>query len=103
MVSVAISLASSPAAAPPIPSATMNSEPRSPTSCSRTAGWSDASAREIRDEEPVLVVVARLPQVGLGEDLDLDGLGGASEHGQPWHWARTSRYDRVAGSSSAAV
>src|SRR2546426_2504667 len=45
MVSVAISLASSPAAAPPIPSATTNSVPRSPTSCSRTAGWSDAARR----------------------------------------------------------
>src|SRR2546430_676330 len=26
------------------------------------------------------VVVARLAEVGLGEDLDLDGLGGAPEH-----------------------
>src|SRR6266536_4682634 len=45
MVSVAISLASSPAAAPPIPSATTNSDPRLPTWCVRTAGWSDASRR----------------------------------------------------------
>src|SRR5438552_3782157 len=45
MVSMAISLASSPAAAPPIPSATMNREPRSPTSWSRTCGSSEASRR----------------------------------------------------------
>src|SRR5207253_6761180 len=38
------------------------------------------AAGEIGHEETVLVVVARLAEVGLGEDLDLDGLGGAPEH-----------------------
>ncbi len=41
-VSVAIALAISPAAAPPIPSATMKSEPRSPDRCVRTSGCSVA-------------------------------------------------------------
>src|SRR5579859_2577223 len=45
MDSVAIWLATSPAAAPPIPSATTSRVPRSPSSCSRTAGWSDATLR----------------------------------------------------------
>ena len=43
--SIAIALAISPAAAPPIPSATMNSEPRSPTACDRTSGCSVALPR----------------------------------------------------------
>src|SRR4051812_35521343 len=43
--SMAMALAISPAAAPPIPSATMNSEPRSPTGCDRTSGWSVAFPR----------------------------------------------------------
>ena len=40
--SVASALAISPAAAPPMPSATMNSEPRGPGRCSRTSGCSVA-------------------------------------------------------------
>ncbi len=43
-MAVAISLAISPAAAPPMPSATMNSEPRAPAACVRTEGWSEASS-----------------------------------------------------------
>src|SRR5215207_1992468 len=39
MRSAAMALASSPAAAPPIPSATMKSDPRGPTSWLRTSGW----------------------------------------------------------------
>src|SRR6266566_100059 len=45
IASVAIWLASSPAAAPPMPSATTNKDPRSPRLCWRTWGWSDASWR----------------------------------------------------------
>src|SRR3982751_4515019 len=43
--SIAIALAISPAAAPPIPSATMNSVPRSPTAWERTSGWRVALPR----------------------------------------------------------
>ena len=39
-------------------------------------------ARQIGDEEAVLVVVARTPEIGLSEDLDADGFIGASEHDQ---------------------
>src|SRR5690349_15227264 len=41
-MSVAIWLAISPAAAPPMPSATMKSVPLGPDLCARTAGWSEA-------------------------------------------------------------
>src|SRR5229473_6243986 len=44
-VSVAIALATSPAAAPPMPSATTNNEPRGPISWFRTAGNRDAWRR----------------------------------------------------------
>src|SRR5438309_6090488 len=33
------------------------------------------AAREIRHEKAVLVMVARLAEIGLGADLDLDGFG----------------------------
>ena len=41
-------------------------------------------ARQVRDEEAILVVLAGLAEVGPGEDLDANGLRGASEHAY-WH------------------
>ena len=44
--------------------------------------WEQRSlpAREIRNEEAILVVVARLAQIGLGPDLDSNRLRRATEH-----------------------
>src|SRR5205823_2431801 len=62
------------------------------------------AVRQIRHQEVVLVVVPHLAEIGLGEDLDADGLGGASEHGQPWHpVTKTSRYLRTVGARFTAV
>src|SRR5690348_9963696 len=61
------------------------------------------AAREIGHQEPVFVVVASPPEVGLAEDLDPDRFGGAAEHGQRRHWSRSLRYDSRRESSTAAV
>src|SRR5207249_10250630 len=37
-------------------------------------------AGQIRDEVTILVVLARLAEVGAAQDLDSNGFGGASEH-----------------------
>src|SRR5439155_2793898 len=59
---------------------------------------------QVRDEEPILIVVARLPQIGLGEDLDLDRLGSwAAEHHQGEHWVRIREYVESLGRSSVAI
>src|SRR2546422_5431897 len=76
MVSVAIWLASWPAAAPPMPSATMNSDPRSPPSCSRTGGCSDATPRVRSATRKRSSLWSRvLPRSVLATTWILTGLG----------------------------
>src|SRR6185503_494243 len=60
-------------------------------------------AGQVRDEEAVLVVLARPADVGLAEHLHANGLGGTSEHAQFWHWARTPKYVLSSGARSTAV
>ena len=71
-----MALAISPAAAPPMPSATMNSDPfGAERRACRTSGCSVAlSGGEVGDDERVLVVLARAADVGAAEDVD-DDLG----------------------------
>src|SRR5512143_1557358 len=97
MVSVAISLASSPAAAPPMPSATMRSSPRSPSSYSRSdmgavqsrrdrsatrklsSLWSRALPRSLLANTRIVIGFAR-PTMGLGlsgQIVDEPLIGGA--------------------------
>ena len=82
MASAAIWAATSPAAAPPMPSHTRSSAPFSPSlkvNGGRAVGCAD-SGGHVRNEEVVLVVLANQPNVSLTEDLDRD-VGGR------WHRA----------------
>ena len=73
-----MSLAISPAAAPPMPSATMKSEPLSPDDVRADFGLERrVVGREIGDDERVLVVLARAPDVRPSEDVDDDLAGRA--------------------------
>src|SRR6266566_7853802 len=95
MVVAAISLASSPAAAPPMPSATTSSEPRSPTSCSRIRGCSDASDLT----RPEASLQPRIREHDVGERGSLlvvaDGMGGAAAGELASEMAATTIYDQM--------
>ncbi len=72
-ISTAIALAISPAAAPPMPSATMNSEPFGPRPMATHRGLERRVVRrQIDDDERVLVVLARAADVGAPKDVDDD-------------------------------
>ena len=81
MTSAAIALASSPAAAPPMPSATMKSDPRWPHFVVADVGLqAGVAGAEVGDEEGVLVVIPGESQVGLAEDGHADrGAGHSGE------------------------
>ena len=64
-----MALASSPAAAPPMPSATMKSDPRGPDLVAADFGLqAGVAGAQIGDEEGVLVVIAGAAEIGLAED-----------------------------------
>src|SRR5437763_13134776 len=79
--SIAIALAISPAAAPPIPSATMKSVPRSPTTCERTSGWSVALPRVRSATTNASSLCSRIlptsvrPNTWTTTSSDVDGIG----------------------------
>src|SRR3982751_5468048 len=90
--SIAIALAISPAAAPPIPSATMNSVPRSPTACVRTSGWRVALPRDRSATTNASSLCSRVrptsvrpktwtTTAGRGEEFGADWLGAVTRSG----------------------
>ncbi len=75
--SVAIALATSPAAPPPMPSATMKSEPSFPGECVRTSGCKVAFIvlRSATTKESSGCASRRTSHVGFAEDVDDDLAG----------------------------
>src|SRR6476620_7049894 len=84
--SIAIALAISPAAAPPIPSATMNSVPRSPTTCERNSGCSVALPRVRSATTNASSLCSRIlptsvrPNTCTTTSSDVDGIGCSPEN-----------------------
>ena len=92
MTSAAIWLASSPAAAPPMPSATRNSEPFGPDDVIADLGLqAGVAGGEIGDEERVLVVLAGEAEVGLAENGDADRTRSQTGLAGGIVWSRQSR------------
>ena len=92
-MSTAIALAISPAAAPPMPSATMNSEPLRADRVRAHLGLQRRVVRrQVGDDERVLVVLARAADVGAPEHLDDDLAGSARSEGSS---SRTRNWKRA--------